>query len=77
MQMTDRLAGAVEGASKDQGQRFSGYFAFEFLRRLVGDAVAEEVLLVEYHFKKRSAGLADIRADGIYVCHGDRVHGRL
>ena len=39
-------------------------YSFEALRRLAGEAMAREFLLVKYILEKRQAGLPDIVGDG-------------
>ena len=54
--------------------QFEGYYPYEFLRRLVGDQMAEGFLLVEYSLKEPRSGRTDIINDGVDIGDGDRVH---
>ena len=65
---------AVMTRSRQAGaHRFDGVYAFEVLRRIAGDAAAEEFLLVDYQLPKRSRGTPYIASGSVDVAHSDRI----
>jgi hypothetical protein len=53
--------------------QFEGTYEFEVLRRIVGDAAAEEFLLVDYHLPERHSGAADVANGAVNIDHSDGV----
>ena len=64
----------VEGKRQAGVHRFEGIYAFEIARRLIGDELAERLLLCDYESQKRRSRSANFRRDELNVRNGDRVH---
>jgi hypothetical protein len=57
--------------------RFSGIFAFEALRRIFDDAIAEEFLLVKYQFKQGRSCATDVHGDSVNLFECDQIDAGL
>jgi hypothetical protein len=60
----------VDSSRQAGVHRFDGIYEFEVLRRIAGDAAAEEFLLVDYKLHRGSSRAANVARNGLDL--GDR-----
>lgn len=75
--LTTELPMGDTGTRQADAHKFAGIYAFETLRRFIGDAAAEEFLLVEYRLQRNEPGLSDIVGNDPNLFERDQVHCEL
>jgi len=64
----------TQSALKDGAHPFSGIYAFEVLRELIGDEKAERVLRVEYNLQDGAASRANVVDGAFDFSEGNRLN---